>query len=49
LFSAYVFGSFAFYAGVLLGGALTADQLARWAGVGVSGVALRNTESRRPS
>ena len=31
---AYVFGSFAFYAGVLLGGALTADQLARWVGVG---------------
>jgi len=35
--------------GVLLGVALMVDQLARWVGVSVSGVALRNTESRRPS
>lgn len=46
---AYVFGSFASYAGVLLGVALMVDQLARRVGVGVSGVALRNTDSRRPS
>jgi hypothetical protein len=46
---AYVFGSFAFYAGVLLGVALMVDQLARRVGVGVPGVALRSTELRRPS